>query len=139
MENDIFLSEIRSGFREPGGTPLPRIPSSTPLRGSGAGCKSCHHNHRLEYNVKLDDSVRLLFTYVSNPSPFNTAFVHRGNAPTLNFSSEFFIQSSYSRGFICGIYKNFTDLTNANTIFLNSMLLIGLKLQIEISSNSFFL
>ena len=61
----------------------------------------------------------------------------------LTFSSEFFIQSSYSQGFIWnGIVasdKNFTDLTNTNTIFFNSVLLIGLKLQIEISSNSFFL
>ena len=51
VENDIFWSAIRSGFGELGTTPPPRIPSSTPLRGSGAGCKSCHHNHRLEYNV----------------------------------------------------------------------------------------
>ena len=29
MENDIFWSEIRSGFGEPGGTPPPRIPRST--------------------------------------------------------------------------------------------------------------
>ena len=32
----------------------------------------------------------------------------------------------------CGIYKIFTDLTNTNTIFLNSVL-IGLKLLIDIS------
>ena len=30
MENDIFWSEIKSGFGEPGGTPQPRIPRSTP-------------------------------------------------------------------------------------------------------------
>ena len=30
MENDIFWSEIGSGFGEPGGTPLPRIPRSNP-------------------------------------------------------------------------------------------------------------
>ena len=30
MENDIFWSEIGSGFGEQGGTPPPRIPSSTP-------------------------------------------------------------------------------------------------------------
>ena len=30
MENYIFWSEIGSGFEEPGGTPLPRIPRSTP-------------------------------------------------------------------------------------------------------------
>ena len=46
VENVIFWSEIGSGFGEPGGKPPPRIPG-----GSGAGCKSCHHNHRLEYNV----------------------------------------------------------------------------------------
>ena len=30
MENDTFWSEIGSGLGEPGGTPPPRIPSSTP-------------------------------------------------------------------------------------------------------------
>ena len=31
VENGIFWSEIGSGFGEPGGTPLPRIPRCTPL------------------------------------------------------------------------------------------------------------
>ena len=30
VENYIFWSEIGSGFEEPGGTPPPRIPRSTP-------------------------------------------------------------------------------------------------------------
>ena len=30
MQNEIFWSEIASGFGEPGGTPPPRIPRSTP-------------------------------------------------------------------------------------------------------------
>ena len=30
MENGIFWSEIGSGFGEPGGTPLPKLPRSTP-------------------------------------------------------------------------------------------------------------
>ena len=30
VENGIFWSEIGSGFGEPGGTPLPKIPRSTP-------------------------------------------------------------------------------------------------------------
>ena len=30
VKNDIFWSEIGSGYREPGGTPPPRIPRSTP-------------------------------------------------------------------------------------------------------------
>ena len=30
VENDIFWSEIGSGFGEPGGTPQPRILRSTP-------------------------------------------------------------------------------------------------------------
>ena len=34
-KSDIFWSEIRSGFGEPGGTPPP---------GSGAGCKSRHYS-----------------------------------------------------------------------------------------------
>ena len=36
MENNIIWSEIGSGFGEPGGTPLPRFPRSTP-RGRGGG------------------------------------------------------------------------------------------------------
>ena len=32
---DIFRSEIRSGFVEPGSTPQPRIPMSTPLPPGG--------------------------------------------------------------------------------------------------------
>ena len=31
VENDIFWSEVGSGFGEPGSTPPPRIPRSTPL------------------------------------------------------------------------------------------------------------
>ena len=31
VENGIFWSEIGSGFGEPGGTPLPKIPRSSPL------------------------------------------------------------------------------------------------------------
>ena len=81
--------------------------------------------------------------YLSYPFPPKYCFCASRDAPTLTFSSEFFIQSSYSQGFIWnGIVasdKNFTDLTNTNTIFFNSVLLIGLKLQIEISSNSLFL
>ena len=30
VKNDMFSSQIGSGFGEPGGTPLPRIPRSTP-------------------------------------------------------------------------------------------------------------
>ena len=30
VENGMFWSEIGSGFGEPGGTPLPKIPRSTP-------------------------------------------------------------------------------------------------------------
>ena len=35
MENEIFWSEIGSGFGEPGGTPPPRITRSTPRREIG--------------------------------------------------------------------------------------------------------
>ena len=30
VKNEVFWSEIESGFGEPGGTPPPRIPRSTP-------------------------------------------------------------------------------------------------------------
>ena len=53
VENDIFWSEIGSGFKEPGGTPPPRILWSIRLQGSGAGFK-----------IMLDDSFRSLFTYI---------------------------------------------------------------------------
>ena len=33
VENDIFWSEIGSGFKELGGTPLPRVPRSIPSPG----------------------------------------------------------------------------------------------------------
>ena len=33
VKNDIVWSEIGSGFEELGGTPLPRIPRSTPSLG----------------------------------------------------------------------------------------------------------
>ena len=34
LENGMFRSEIGSGFEDPGGTPPPRIPRSTPIPGS---------------------------------------------------------------------------------------------------------
>ena len=71
-----FWSDIWTGFGEPGGTPSPRFPRSTPPGGSGAGCTD-HHNHRLEYDVGWFISV-IIHVYVSNPSPLNTAFLHRG-------------------------------------------------------------
>ena len=37
MENNIIWSEIGSGFGEPGDTPLPRFPRSTPAREGGGG------------------------------------------------------------------------------------------------------
>ena len=37
VENGMFRSEIGSGFEDPGGTPPPRIPRSTP---SPRGCFS---------------------------------------------------------------------------------------------------
>ena len=53
---------------------------------------------------------------------------------------EYVIREERTWNIIVASDKNFTDLTNINTIFFfNSVLLIGLKLQIEISSNSFFL
>ena len=51
VENDIFGSEIRSGFGEPGSTPPPRIPNSTPSGGRKQDVNHVVHNHRLEYNV----------------------------------------------------------------------------------------
>ena len=33
VENGMFRSEIGSGFQDPGGTPPPRIPRSTPPPG----------------------------------------------------------------------------------------------------------
>ena len=47
MENNIIWSEIGSGFGEPGGTPLPRFPRSTPAREGGGGlhpASACKRN-----------------------------------------------------------------------------------------------
>ena len=44
VENGMFWSEIGSGFGEPGGTPLPRIPRSTPSpRGIRPTCRHTGH------------------------------------------------------------------------------------------------
>ena len=44
VENHIFWSEIGSGFGEPGGTPSPGIPRSTPSGSSGYNTK---HHHKV--------------------------------------------------------------------------------------------
>ena len=41
VENNIIWSEIGSGFGEPGGTPLPRFPRSTPRGRGGGGAAPC--------------------------------------------------------------------------------------------------
>ena len=46
VENYIFWSEIGSGFEEPGGTPRPRIPRSTPRA-------QTQEETRLKLQVKL--------------------------------------------------------------------------------------
>ena len=51
-ENDIFWSEIGSGFRQPGGTPPPRNPRSTP---SGSS---------LLFSIFLQNSPIPLFSYI---------------------------------------------------------------------------
>ena len=76
VENDIFWSEIRSGFGEPGGTPHREFPVVPPSGGQEQGVN--HVIIIIAQNITLDDSFWLLFTYVSNPSPLNTAFVYRG-------------------------------------------------------------
>ena len=59
----LFILKQGKHLENQGAQPHQKIPKSTPFRGSGAGRKSCHHNHHVEYNVGLDDSFRLLFTY----------------------------------------------------------------------------
>ena len=110
-----FLVCNKVRIRRTGHHPPPRIPSTTLIRGSGAGCKSCHHNHRLEYNVGWLISViysRMWVIPPPLPSPLNTAFVHRG-MPYIDLLV-CVLHSVLIRN--CG--KNFTDLTNTNTIFL---------------------
>ena len=64
MENDIFFILTQGkDLENQGAQPHQKIPRSTPFQVSGAGCKSCHHNHHVEFNVGLDDSFPLLFTY----------------------------------------------------------------------------
>ena len=72
----MFWSAIRSGFGEPGTTPHQEFPVVPPFGDQEQGVN--HVIIIMSWNITLDDSFRLLFTYVSNPSPLNTAFVHRG-------------------------------------------------------------
>ena len=51
MENDIFWSEIGSGFGEPGGTLPPRIPGSNPAAGLMIPLKIQLFRERLSENV----------------------------------------------------------------------------------------
>ena len=51
METNIFWSEIGLGFEEPGGTPPPRIPRSTPPPGT-------MHRKKLPFN---DNSPRSMY------------------------------------------------------------------------------
>ena len=53
VENGMFWSEIRLGFREPGGTSLPRIPKSTPPRGGGV-----EHATNFNRGVKRNPQLR---------------------------------------------------------------------------------
>ena len=53
VENNIIWSEIGSGFGEPGGTPLPRFPRSTP-RGKGGGGGGCGGGPHPASACKLD-------------------------------------------------------------------------------------
>ena len=67
VENNIFWNAIRSGVGEPGTTPHQEFPVVPP-----SGDKEQGVNHVIiiiAWNITLDDSFRLLFTYVSNPFP----------------------------------------------------------------------
>ena len=76
VENYIFWSEIGSGFGEPGGTPPPRIPRSTPSPGrwkSEAGKvkieKRARHNahHFTAYDLMSSFNSHVLFmSYSTN-------------------------------------------------------------------------
>ena len=67
VENNMFWSAIRSGFGEPGTTPHQEFPVVTPFGDQEQGVN--HVIIIMSWNITLDDSFRLLFTYVSNPSP----------------------------------------------------------------------
>ena len=84
MENDIFWSEIGSGFEEPGGTPLSRIPRSTPPPPGGGG--SAEH------------FAGLRATLQTVPEVLGRSLVRRAkqNSPQQNWnSSNMFLKSSH--------------------------------------------
>ena len=47
MENDFFLSEIRPGVKEQGGSPPPRITRSTPQRSSSTVLNNANNGQGL--------------------------------------------------------------------------------------------
>ena len=51
VENDIFFLKTGQDLENRAAHPYQEFPGKTPVRGPGAGCKSCHRNHRIEYNV----------------------------------------------------------------------------------------
>ena len=67
VENNIFWSAIRSGFGEPGTTPHQEFPVLPPSGDQEQGVNRVIII--IAWNITLDDSFRLLFTYVINPSP----------------------------------------------------------------------
>ena len=69
--NGIFLSEIGSGFEEPGGTPLPRIPRSTPPGGGGGvGCKiNRHYKLKQIFRFRVSIYCQHLWVFLSERIP----------------------------------------------------------------------
>jgi len=54
VKNDIFWSEIGSGFGEPGGTPPPRIPRSTPGYHAGNTSSLCYtYEHSDNFKIEV--------------------------------------------------------------------------------------
>ena len=63
VENGIFWSEIGSGFGEPGGTPLPRIPRRTPPPPPPSGYRT--KNQCLPTPIAIYNHVASLFLRAS--------------------------------------------------------------------------
>ena len=103
MDNDIFWSEIGSGFGEPGGTPPPRVPRSIPL---GIKKHRSFTNACPPYDSVLGSDFALASRHVihkSSPSSSNTLGARLSQNPSLLISgsgSRFWFQKA-QKIFVC--------------------------------------
>ena len=93
----MFKTEIASGFGEPGGTPLQRIPRSTPQ--GGGGLVTLHHDCKKLVNVRMPSSAVIEFwMQLRKCSVAKSDFRLPTPTPTSNFglrTSDFGLPTSF--------------------------------------------